>query len=341
MSPLLCRLIETRYLMSKTSLHVLNMLASGDFLSGESIGKVLGISRMAISKAIKNLNQQGLNIASVPGKGYQLESPIQLLDKEVIYSALSKTGSLDYQIEILQQVESTSDYLLEQSRVRDVNKNICLAETQSSGRGRRQRGWHATPYRNVILSMGWRFEHGMSGLSGLGIAAGITIARALHEAGFDSDIGLKWPNDIVWNDSKLGGLLIDVRGEHDGPCLAVLGLGLNIDLSEGDRQIIDQPCVGLQQIKAGTVDRNSLIAGLIGALHELFDRYALSGFEDFQSAWQNYDRLHGRDVKVIRGETSFTGVARGIDEMGALLLDQGDGTLIRFMSGDVSLRLIK
>ena len=327
--------------MSKTSLHVLNMLANGEFLSGESLGKMLGISRMAISKAIKGLNHQGLSIASVPGKGYQLETPVQLLDKQVICSALSKAGSESCHIEILQQVESTSDYLIDKSRLRDINRHVCLAEAQSSGRGRRQRGWHASPYRNVVLSIGWRFDEGMSGLAGLGIAAGITIARTLHEAGFDSDIGLKWPNDIVWNDSKLGGLLIDVRGEHDGPCLAVLGLGLNIALSNKEQQIIDQPCVSLQQITEDTVDRNALIAELIRALHLLFEEYASTGFQSFQQAWSNYDRLNGREVRVLRGDASFSGIAKGIDELGALLLDEGKKPFSRFLSGDVSLRLAR
>lgn len=317
----------------------MNMLASGNSLSGEYIGKTLGISRMAISKAIKGLNQQGLYITSVPGKGYQLVSPVQLLDKDTITSALTEAGSTACQVEVLQQVESTSDYLLEQAKVKDIDRHVCLAETQSGGRGRRQRGWHSSPYRNVALSMGWRFDDGMSGLSGLGIAAGITIARTLHEAGFDNGIGLKWPNDIVWNDSKLGGLLIDVRGEHDGPCLAVLGLGLNITLSEKDQQAINQPCVSLQQTTDDPVDRNALVAHLVQALHTLFEDYVSSGFESYQQAWSTYDRMHGREVRVIRGDATFSGVAKGIDDLGALLLDEGKKPYSRFLSGDVSLRL--
>jgi len=327
--------------MSKTSLLVLSMLANGDSLSGELIGKRLGISRMAISKAIKGLTQQGLSIRSVPGKGYQLKSPVQLLDKDEICSALHKAGSVGCDIEVLQQLESTSDYLLEQSRIKNIHRLACLAESQSGGRGRRQREWYTTPYRNVALSMGWRFDDGMSGLSGLGIAAGITITRMLHEAGFDTDIGLKWPNDIVWNDSKLGGLLIDVRGEHDGPCLAVLGLGLNLSLSDEDQQNIDQASISLEKIHNGSIIRNALVADLIGALAELFETYSTSAFENFLPLWQDYDRLHGREVKVIRGETSFSGVAMGIDEFGALLLDEGKDPYTRFLSGDVSLRLAR
>ena len=325
--------------MSKTSFHVLSMLANGDFLSGEAIGKELGFSRMAISKAIKCLTRQGLGITSVPGKGYQLESPVQLLDREVICAALTGYGVRKCSIEVLQNVESTSDYLLEQSRVKDVNRSVCLAESQSRGRGRRKREWYTSPYRNVALSIGWRFNDGMSDLSGLAIAAGITIVRTLHEAGFDRNIGLKWPNDIIWNDRKLGGLLIDVRGEHDGPCLAVLGLGLNISLSGEDQLNIDQACMSLEQISSYPIDRHALVIDLIRALTVLFEDYVSSGFESFQHSWSGYDRLYGREVKVIKGDKYFSGVAMGIDELGALLLDEGKGTFSKFLSGDVSLRL--
>ena len=295
---------------------------------------------MAVSKAVKGLSEQGLEISSVPGKGYQLQAPVQLLDKNAIHSALSKNGSAGCQIEILQEVNSSSDYLLDQSGKMNINRHVCLAECQSNGRGRRQRGWHTAAYRNIVLSMGWDFNDGMAGLTGLGIAAGITIVSTLHEAGYDREIGLKWPNDIVWNDRKLGGLLIDVRGEADGPCLAVLGLGLNLALSEAEQQTIDQPCVSLEHISDDKIDRNSLVIDMIRALTELFEGFAASDFERFQQLWSGYDRLHGREVSVIRGETTFSGMAMGIDEHGALLLDEGKDSFSKFLSGDVSLRLV-
>ena len=327
--------------MSKTSLIVLNMLANGDFLSGESIGQKLGISRMAVSKVIKGLKESGLNITSVPGKGYQLDGPLQLLDKDAIRTRLDTGGYSDFQLDILHDIDSTSDHLLQLSRVKDINRTVCLAENQNSGRGRRHRQWHASPYRNITLSIGWRFDDGMSALSGLGIAAGITIARTLHESGLDRNIGLKWPNDIVWNDSKLGGLLIDVRGEHDGPCLIVLGLGLNIKLSVEDQQTIDQACISLEQISKTPVDRNALVADLIQALAELFEGYSSSAFDSFYPLWTDYDRLHRREVNVIRGEKTYSGMAMGIDELGALLLDEGKESFSKFLSGDVSLRLVR
>ena len=128
--------------MSKTSLQILEMLADGDSLSGEYMGQVLGISRMAVSKAIKALAQQGLEITSIPGRGYQLVSPLQLLDGLKIARQLGMVAEGNYRIEILHEVNSTSDYLLEQAKTRDIHQQICLAESQANGRGRRQRSWH-------------------------------------------------------------------------------------------------------------------------------------------------------------------------------------------------------
>jgi BirA family biotin operon repressor/biotin-[acetyl-CoA-carboxylase] ligase len=132
-----------------------------------------------------------------------------------------------------------------------------------------------------------------------------------------------------------------VRGEHDGPCLVVLGLGLNITLSVQDQQMIDQDCISLEQISKTPVDRNALVSGLIQALAELFEGYSSSGFDSFYPLWTDYDRLHRREVNVIRGEKTFSGLAMGIDELGALLLDEGQESFSKFLSGDVSLRLAR
>lgn len=327
--------------MKNTSLSILNMLADGESMSGEVMGQQLGVSRMAISKAIKGLNEQGLGICSSPGKGYQLISPLQLLDAEFIRSRLSKSAAL-CKLDVLSEVGSTSDHLLREVKSTESNPTrnmICIAETQSRGRGRRDRQWHAGAYRNITLSIAWKFDDGMSALSGLGIASGICIVQALHKIGLDSTIGLKWPNDIVWHDKKLGGVLIDVRGEHSGPCTAVLGLGLNLSLSESDSEMIDQAFVSLEDISSASIDRNSLMSDLINNLCELFQSYPETGFDEYLSFWPQYDRLFGRNVTVQRGDSTFLGVAAGINEQGALLLEEGSGITGKFMSGDVSLRL--
>lgn len=325
--------------MSTTSHQVLQLLTSGKYLSGQDIGRQLGISRMAVSKAVKRLGACDVPIRSTTGKGYRLQREIQLLDSQRIEELLNRNGHSKCRPEILEVVPSTSDYLLEMKQNTDHPLSVCLAEKQAQGRGRRERSWVATPYRNITMSIGWQFDSGMADLAGLGVAAGITIVQILQEFGLDREIGLKWPNDIVWQDRKLGGLLIDVRGEHDGPCRAVLGLGLNLSLSDADAEAIDQPFATLETIHEGKVDRNALAAALISGLADMFEKYPETGFSPWYEKWTTFDRLLNRPVVVLRGGREIAGTALGINDQGGLNVMLDDGKAANFFSGEVSLRL--
>jgi len=325
--------------MKTTSHQVLKLLSSGEFLSGEIIGQQLGISRMAVSKAVKRLGACDVPISSVTGKGYRLQRSIQLLDRQLIDSLLKQGCPDNFKLHILETTSSTSDFLLDLERTVATPGSVCLSEKQDAGRGRRERSWISTPYRNITMSIIWQFDNGMAGLAGLSVAAGITIVKVLHDFGLDADIGLKWPNDIVWRDRKLGGLLMDVRGEHDGPCTAVLGLGLNLSLSESDAGAIDQPFTTLEAIHDAQVDRNALVASLIDRLMNTFEDYPASGFLPWHDQWQYYDRLAHRPVVVIRGGERLHGTALGINEQGALCVQLDTGEKQNFFSGEVSLRL--
>jgi BirA family biotin operon repressor/biotin-[acetyl-CoA-carboxylase] ligase len=327
--------------MSQTSLKVLEMLSNGKIVSGEEIGKNLGLSRMAVSKAIKNHRSIGLKIRSLPGRGYQLDKALQLIDADGILKSLENAGFAGCRLQVLEKVDSTSDHLLSIGRQTDFHRTICLAECQVGGRGRRERGWYSAPYRNIALSIGWRYEGSMTALSGLSIASGITIARCLHEAGFDPAIGLKWPNDIFWNGRKLGGLLIDVKGEHDGPCQVVLGVGINLSLSEDIVKKIGQPVTTLEHIHGINVDRNMIIRKLLSELLRLLESYQDTGFDAWRAEWEKYDRLLGKSVSVASGGKMYTGVAMGIDEFGALVLNDENDRPMKFLSGEASLCLGK
>jgi len=324
--------------MSPTTRAILEMLADGRPVSGSEIGRSLGISRMAVSKAVRQLAEMGLDVAARPGRGYQLSTPLELLDAEALAATLHESGHRDVHLEVHDSLPSTSDFLLERLHEQPGASRVCLVEHQHRGRGRRERAWHAAPWRNLTLSVAQRFDTGMAGLAGLGVASGIAVVEALHASGLDPAIGLKWPNDLVWNDRKLGGLLIDVRGEHGGPCHAVLGLGVNLSLDAGHAAAIDQPHATLEQIHSGLPSRNALAAALVTALLQLFADYAEHGFEPWFERWAEYDRLGGRPVTVLRGAQALHGIASGIDRQGALLVDLDDGTREAFHSGEVSVR---
>ncbi len=176
-------------------------------------------------------------------------------------------------------------------------------------------------------------------LTGLSLAAGVAVVRALRAYGVN-DVGLKWPNDVLWNRRKLAGLLLDVRGEASGPCWVVLGIGINgrLDASTGDD--IDQPWVDLQTITDEPVRRNDLAVAVIRELHAMFQRFGRSGFAPFRDAWQEHHTYHNQPVRVLGGPGEIRGVALGVTDAGALRVVDGQGREHCVYSGDVSLRAL-
>lgn len=315
---------------------LLRLLADGALHSGAAIGAKLGVSRAAVFKSVQALSETGLAIQAVTGRGYRLEAPLTPLDRKRILRHLD--GTVPRQIEILEEVDSTNRHLLARAlALPDPSGSVCLAEVQPQGRGRRGRGWVTTPYQNLMLSMAWRFAGGPAMVSGLSLAAGVAIVRALERYGL-RDAGLKWPNDVLWNERKLAGLLVDVNGEASGPCTVVLGVGINCRIAASDARRIDQPWVDLHTVMNAVPDRNRLAAFVIEALQQMFMRFAAAGLEAFRDEWERRHLHTGRPVRLQQGETFVEGTVEGIDENGALRVRDARGKTQIFHSGEVSLR---
>ena len=310
------------------------LLADGAFHSGTALGERLGISRAAVNKAIQTLAQSGVDIHRVSGRGYRLGEPFVPLAEAPI-RALLVQRQVQGAFEILDEVDSTNEHLLRTGE--SPGMRVCLAEAQSAGRGRRGRGWVATPGHNMLMSMCWRFDTGPAGLAGLSLAAGVAVLHALEEFGVQ-DIGLKWPNDILCAGRKLAGLLIDVRGEASGPSRVVLGLGLNVYLTPSDARLIDQPWTALREYLPAAVDRNRLAGLLIVHLHEMFRDFERHGFTAFQSEWERRHLYNGKAVQLRNGQEVAFGIVEGVEATGALRVRDAAGALRSFHSGDVSLR---
>lgn len=322
-----------------TRSEIVKLLRDGRFHSGTDMGRALGISRAAVCKGIKALSDLGLEIHKVSGRGYRLATSLQPLDKKHILGHLSDKGvDLHGRLDILESVDSTSRYLLEKINASPTKDAICLAEAQLQGRGRRGRSWAATPYSNLMLSMAWRLQSGPAVVSGLSLAAGVAVARALDEYGV-RETTLKWPNDVLWKHRKLAGLLVDVAGEAAGPCFVVLGVGVNGYISERDAEYIDQPWVDLQSIIGDTVDRNYLAAILIAHLTRMFETFSTNGLAAFREEWERRHLYNGKRVRLIQGDTEFQGEVEGIDETGALCIRDETGVKRVFHSGEISMRL--
>ncbi len=320
---------------------LLQLLADGYFHSGTELAEQLNFSRSALWKQINALEELGVRLLAVNGKGYRLKSPLELLDKSHIINDLTVgTQQLISVFDIHDQIDSTNTALATLSRTAPESSGVvCLAEQQTAGRGRRGREW-ASPFgSNLYCSILWRFQEGPASLSGLSLAIGVAVIKALNAHGIQG-VGLKWPNDIYWQQKKLGGILVEVSGESNGPCSAVIGLGLNLYLSSDEASSIEQEWVDISQILGGSlkISRNQLQATLLEHIFQVISHYTEQSFAQYRDAWRLYDCMQGQLVNLFVGQQSVAGTVLGINDDGLLLLQTQDGKVQCYASGEVSFR---
>ncbi len=310
-------------------LTLVSILADGEFHSGEQLGERLGMSRAAINKHIQTLRDWGVDVFTVPGKGYSLPEPIQLLNEELIVTQV-QTGK----VAVLPVIDSTNQYLLD--RIGELRSgDACVAEYQQAGRGRRGRKWFSPFGANLYLSMYWRLEQGPAAAIGLSLVIGIIMAEVLQELGAEN-VRVKWPNDLYLGDRKLAGILVELTGKTGDAAQIVIGAGINLAMRHAESDVINQDWVNLQE--AGVViDRNTLAVRLINELRAALQSFEQEGLSPWLSRWKKLDNFIDRPVKLIIGEREIFGISRGIDAQGALLLEQ-DGVIKPWMGGEISLR---
>lgn len=310
---------------------LLLLLADSQFHSGEELGEALGVTRAAIWKKLKKLELLGINLHSVKGRGYRLPHKIELLDQALLDSA-----GLNVPITIRFETKSTNDDV-KKLITSGANLPIAIAtEIQNQGKGRRGRQWQGGVAKNIMMSFGWRFENGISVVEGLSLAVGAAVARVLKRNGVES-VGLKWPNDVQVEGKKICGVLLEMVADQD-ICDVIIGVGLNISMSEQDMVDIDQPWTDVMQQSSIEVSRNQILAELVCELEQVcktFDRG--DGLAAYLTEWMQQDVLKNQAVKMMSGTREELGIARGIDAKGALLFEQ-DGVVKALYGGEVSVR---
>ena len=317
---------------------IIKLLNDGEYHSGTAIGESLNIGRSAIWKSIEQMRLLGVDIESAGRKGYRLTTPIDLLEESIIRTSMTDSANdLYQQIEICESIDSTNTHLMQIARNHTIGNRACMAELQSSGKGRNGRKWFGSFASNIALSVLWRFDALPSGLSGLSLVTGIAVCRACSSQGINNT-KLKWPNDIYWNNRKLGGILIEIQGEPWGPCNVIIGIGLNIKLNEEVGADIDQPWVDCSEIlQDKTPSRNKISAAVLSELATAMQQFQHDGFEPFIPEWQKYDVLQGQPISVHLPDKTEEGMAVGINNDGALLVEI-NGKTKPVYSGDASLR---
>lgn len=321
---------------------LLSLLADGSFHSGEQLAKRLRISRSGVWKLIGSLRELGIEVQSVPRQGYRLAHAVDLFDKTALLQSLSPvTRALLDRADVLLTVDSTNRHVTQNPIDTPGHAQICVAEVQNAGRGRRGRSWVAPFGAGVCLSIGWQFMEAPPTFSALSLAVGVAVVKALRRFGAQ-DVGLKWPNDLTWRARKLGGILIEMRGESAGPSHVVIGIGLNMQMPSVVRlALAEQQAVLVTDVheilRERTPSRNAITAAMVDEVLIMLQVFSSEGFAPFIKEWSGMDTLANAPVKVISGSGTIMGIARGVEVDGALLVDIG-GQVRRFVSGEVSLR---
>ena len=329
--------------MAGINLALLSTLADGEWHSGSALGAASGKSRAAVWKEIRRLRELGLVIHGARGQGYRLAARLELLDPDRVRAELAAPALAALQaLRIEPVLPSTSEALRAAAAPPSGRFTACLAEYQSGGRGRRGRRWLSPFGSGLCLSMAWRFEAPPPGLACLSLAAGVAVVEAVISVA-DTSLGLKWPNDIVAVGRKLGGLLVDIEGETDGPLKAVIGVGLNLTSTPSVAAVSAEspgalgPVSLLELLGPGLPSRNRVAAAVLSALHRALTDFARDGFTPFADRWRRLDCLYGSEVRVTAPAGHLDGVARGITPDGGLIVEAA-GELRTVFSGDVSIR---
>jgi len=322
--------------MTPLTYNVLKFLADGEFHSGETIARSLGMSRASIWHAVRAIGAAGVDVFKVRGRGYRLSQPLSLLDGEDIRRKL-EAGQAHFTVDILDSVDSTNTAAMARAARGAPSGLVIAAELQKAGRGRMGRAWHAAVGRGLTFSLLWRFTQGAGFLAGLSLAVGIGLIRAFRMLGVDG-AGLKWPNDVMWQGGKIAGILIEMQGDMLGPSAAVIGVGVNVRLSDALRVRIDQSAADLETASGRVLNRNEVLTRILIELQVVLQTFSNHGFAPFRDEWERYNVHQDRGVTVVLPNAGReTGIVRGVAEDGALLMDTGAG-IRRYHSGEVSLR---
>lgn len=315
---------------------VIEQLSDGEFHSGEAIGQLLGVTRTSVGQYIQDLQSLGLDVFRVTGKGYRLREPLQLINIDAIQQYLQPQTNTE-SIVIERVVTSSNDTIkASMQHLALPNGYTVLAEAQTEGRGRRGKRWFSPFGSNLYMSMYWRLDQGMAAAMGLSLALGTAVAQVISALGIEH-VELKWPNDILIEGKKIAGILVELEGQALGVAHAIIGIGVNLAMPSLLNNEIDQPWTDIRNHISSGFDRNQLAALLVSKCRACLDEFSAQGLSAFVERWQEFDKLKNQPVRIIMGDREINGIAQGIDETGAILINC-NGTLEKFHAGEVSLR---
>ena len=319
--------------MRDTCLRIVDLLSDGEFVSGAVLGQVLGVSRTTVWKHLTNLESWGVPIEKLKGRGYRITGGMELLDDQKILAGTPKAArQLLGDILVLDTTDSTNNVVRAEIEKDSPQGFVCFAERQSGGRGRHGRQWLSPFGRNLYMSLSWHFEEGAAALEGLSLAVGVGVARVVECLGV-SNVALKWPNDILLDQKKVGGVLLEMMGDPVGRCQVIVGVGINLGMTEG--AAIDQPWADLHS--QARISRNQLASALLSELLPMLEAYSDTGFKPHHAQWESFDAHKDSPIKLITPRMTVRGLGRGVTATGAIQIEI-DGVIKAYSGGEISLR---
>ena len=315
---------------------LLRLLADGRFHSGECLGRSLGLSRAGTWNLVRRIEELGLRVIKVRGRGYRLAENPDLIETDVLATRLRKI-SPELHLEVLDECTSTNTVLAERASSGALHGAVLVCEHQSTGRGRRGHLWVSGVGGSLTFSILWRFARGAGALGGLSLAVAVGAAKALESLGIRGT-GVKWPNDLYLGGRKLGGILIEISGDVLGPSAAVIGVGINVRLDTAIRGRIGRPATDVASHADAAPSRTTLLAALLPSLAVALARFSREGFAPFCDEWLRLHAWRGRRVALSMADRRVAeGKVVGVAEDGALMLASSRG-VERFHSGELSLK---
>ena len=311
--------------LENRTLQLIQILATDGVVKADSYSK----------RALTNL---ALAYDEVQGM-IRLRQPLELLcDQKILDDMAVDIRPLVSKIDIHASIDSTNTHLMSCLKSETFQGHVCLAESQTAGRGRRGRAWISPFGRNVYMSVGWILPRGLKP-GGLSLTVGMAIVRLLRDMGV-SDVSLKWPNDVLriteGRSGKLAGILIELGAPTAKGTPLIIGVGLNVDLGVEASALIDQPYQTLGEFK---LSRNALVSGLLTRLLPALSNFSENGFCIKASEWAEVNFYANKEVQIVLGQDVILGIDRGVDEHGNILIETEAGVK-SFNAGEVSLRPI-
>jgi BirA family biotin operon repressor/biotin-[acetyl-CoA-carboxylase] ligase len=310
-------------------------LADGEFHSGEALAKQLNVSRTAIWKLVAKLESWQIDVYAVRGKGYKIPNGLKLLNSQFLKLNIKQRAQLFSEIDVLATIDSTSSHLTRAWQKKSGIGRICVAEHQSLGRGRKGRKWVSPFGANLYFSLGLNLPLGLSALGGLSIAIGLGLTEHINNL-TSQPVKLKWPNDLLVENKKLAGILVEASGDSNDTSFLNIGIGINWNMVKGSEEI-DQPWVNLKPLLKSDFERTQVLTELLLKIDSLLSQYIESGFESFRPLWKIYSAYNGKPITLHTRTGVISGIESGIDRSGAIIIETAEGKKL-FHSGEVSLR---